>query len=199
MEYIFPGFDSCFHYPLVRNTITLGEVTRQHAGRSYHNITHLRQLWLAVEKLQPTEDLEVLFLATIFHDWFTGIPQAEERSLSIALDRIIGLSEAQQTLLSDLILATRHTTPLSSTHVSICLFKDADLSILGSSREIYQEYLTNVRQEYQHLSDTAWNAGRTQFVSQLLQAPRLFTSNLGIQLWETQARLNLKSELTHAI
>jgi predicted metal-dependent HD superfamily phosphohydrolase len=70
-----------------------------------------------------------------------------------------------------------------------------DLAILGAEPRVYREYAAAVRQEYAHLSDEAWRAGRAAVLERLLEADPLYPdADFRAQL-EEPARRNMESEL----
>ena len=72
---------------------------------------------------------------------------------------------------------------------------DADLAILASEAVSYADYTARVRQEYAHISDDVFRAGRAAVLKGLLSLPALFHTTLGAAQWEAPARANLTSEL----
>jgi predicted metal-dependent HD superfamily phosphohydrolase len=75
------------------------------------------------------------------------------------------------------------------------LLCDADLSVLGQDSQRYADYARRIRAEYAHVPDPAFREGRAAILQQLLALPALFRRPDLATRWESQARLNLRSEL----
>jgi predicted metal-dependent HD superfamily phosphohydrolase len=72
---------------------------------------------------------------------------------------------------------------------------DADLAILASTPERYDEYVQDVRREYASLDDTTFRRGRAAVLRALLSAPSLFHTPAARAAWEAAARANVTREL----
>jgi predicted metal-dependent HD superfamily phosphohydrolase len=93
------------------------------------------------------------------------------------------------------ILATKgHTV---STDNDTNLFTDADLSILGESWELYQEYFQKIRKEYAIYPDAVYNPGRTKVLNHFLSMERIFKTDIFHEKFELNAKNNLTRELVH--
>jgi len=75
------------------------------------------------------------------------------------------------------------------------LLCDADLSVLGGEPGPYARYLAAVREDYAHIGDADFAAGRAAVVRQLLALDPLFHTERARQLWLDAARRNLQGEL----
>ena len=73
---------------------------------------------------------------------------------------------------------------------------DADLSILGSTPERYQEYTEEVRREYEHVPDAFFRGARAAILDHFLARPRLYASDAFYARFERQARENMARELS---
>jgi predicted metal-dependent HD superfamily phosphohydrolase len=72
---------------------------------------------------------------------------------------------------------------------------DADLSILCAAADEYAAYAAAVRDEYAHVPDADFKAGRATILRELLALPRLFATERGHDRWETRARRNVEGEI----
>jgi predicted metal-dependent HD superfamily phosphohydrolase len=72
---------------------------------------------------------------------------------------------------------------------------DADLSVLASDPANYAVYASAVREEYGHLSDAEFTAGRIAVLERLLALPELFRLPAVAADWTPRARANLMAEL----
>ena len=75
------------------------------------------------------------------------------------------------------------------------LLSDADLSVLGGHPEAYARYRAAVREDFAHIGDADFSAGRAAVVRRLLQLDPLFHTERGRGLWLAAARRNLLGEL----
>jgi predicted metal-dependent HD superfamily phosphohydrolase len=75
------------------------------------------------------------------------------------------------------------------------LLCDADLSVLGGEPEPYARYVAAVREDYAHIGDADFAAGRAAVVRQLLSLDPLFHTERARKLWLDAARRNLQGEL----
>ncbi|GGL07074.1 hypothetical protein Sme01_12060 [Sphaerisporangium melleum] len=70
---------------------------------------------------------------------------------------------------------------------------DADLAVLAGPG--YDAYARAVRQEYRHVPDDAFRAGRARVLDGLLALPSLYRTPPARERWEAAARRNLRAEL----
>jgi predicted metal-dependent HD superfamily phosphohydrolase len=151
--------------------------------RCYHTVRHLRAVLGALTRwcgpiLPPS-----LLLAALWHDAVYD-PKAhdnEEQSAALVFD-----PRAQQ-----LILATKKHEPLDDGE-DMRLLLDADLWILGAPPRTYWCYARLIRQEYCHVPDDAYRAGRAAVLERFLQRPRLYFGTFPER--EARARTNLQAE-----
>ena len=91
-------------------------------------------------------------------------------------------------------LTTRHNVEDGDRNGA--LLCDADLAILGTAPERYAEYAAEVRDEYGHVHDDMFRAGRIAVLQGLLELPRLYRLPALYDAWEVRARANLAGEIT---
>jgi predicted metal-dependent HD superfamily phosphohydrolase len=174
-----------------------------HPGRGYHDIRHLAEVLDRLDELvhQPIAaevDERVVRLAAWFHDAVhQGSPEDEERSAVLAEQslRDAGLRDPEVAEVARLVRLTRDHTPPDG-DLAGGLLCDADLAILASPPERYQEYATDVRTEYLHVTETAFREGRAAVLEALLAKPTLFHTPRAQARWEEAARANVARELT---
>jgi predicted metal-dependent HD superfamily phosphohydrolase len=160
--------------------------------RSYHDLRHLTEVLNHLELL-GCADVTVL-LAAWFHDAvYDARPAAESRSAQWA-ERALPDPPAGE--VARLVLITEHHRPAPGDERGATLC-DADLAILAAEPARYSEYLRGVREEYGHLSDAAFRAGRVAVLHDLVDRPALFLTECGRDLWEARARSNIVTELAH--
>ncbi len=168
--------------------------------RHYHTLSHLVALFDCLE-LYADEigDPSRLALAAWYHDCVYD-PKAkdnEEKSAERATNELRALGA--HTLLIDrvakLILATKNHLGATGGDYDDDVFLDADFAILGAPEAAYRQYVEGVREEYAHLSDDEWKAGRMAFLERIVLAPRIFRTGVFEGAYAAQARANIKREL----
>lgn len=189
-EAIMPGHDALF-------LDLLDRWSEPH--RHYHGCTHLLSVLESLDLLtEPTDPPRAVLLAAWFHDAvYAGIPgQDEEESARLAEDRLrqAGLPSAEAAEVARLVLLTSDHRPGPGDGAG-ALLCDADLSILGGEPDEYARYLAAVRQDYAHVGDADFAAGRAAVVRRLLELDPLFHTPRAKELWLDAARRNLEGEL----
>jgi predicted metal-dependent HD superfamily phosphohydrolase len=169
------------------------------SGRGYHDGRHLTEVLSRLEELQEHAafDHPSVILAAWFHDGvYDGQPDDEERSATWAESSLpsCGVEDEVVAEVSRLVRLTSHHRPVASDRNG-CALSDADLAILASSPSRYSEYARAVRQEYAHVSEVLFRAGRTAILGDLLAKPTLFHTEYAIDNWEVTARANVSAEL----
>ena len=167
--------------------------------RRYHSRTHLLAVLEALDLLTgPTDPPRTVLLAAWFHDAvYRGIAgQDEEESARLAEDRLAhaGLGAAEVEEVARLVRMTAEHHPATGDEAA-ALLSDADLSVLGGGPAAYARYLAAVRQDFAHIGDDDFAAGRAAVVRQLLELDPLFHTRRGQALWLETARRNLRGEL----
>ena len=161
--------------------------------RGYHDTRHLSEVLDRVDELLGAgahADRLVVVLAAWFHDAvYEGTPDDEERSAQWAEQ---ALPEPTASAVARLVRMTATHTP---TDAEGAVLSDADLAILASPQERYDEYAAAVREEYAHVPDEAFRAGRAAVLRDLAAKEHLFHTAHARAQWEAPARANLSSEL----
>ncbi|MDE8669480.1 DUF4031 domain-containing protein [Pseudarthrobacter sp. H3Y2-7] len=189
-ESIMPGHDALFLDLLDR----WGEEHRR-----YHGRTHLLAVLEALDLLtDPADPPRTVLLAAWFHDAvYRGVAgQDEEESARLAEVRLsgTGLPPAEVAEVARLVLLTSDHRPEPGDDDG-ALLCDADLSVLGGEPEAYARYVAAVREDYAHVGDADFAAGRAAVVRHLLELDPLFHSQRARELWLDAARRNLRGEL----
>jgi predicted metal-dependent HD superfamily phosphohydrolase len=187
---ILPDHDSLFLDLLDR----WGEEHRKYHGRT-HLLAVLEALDLLTEQAHPPRSV---ILAAWFHDAvYRGIAdQDEEESARLAEDRLLdaGLSEDEAYEVGRLVRLTADHSPEPGDDDG-ALLCDADLSVLGGEPRAYGRYVAAVREDFAHIGDADFAAGRAAVVRRLLDLDPLFHTARGRELWLDAARRNLRGEL----
>lgn len=167
-------------------------------GRHYHTLTHLQNLLdILTEVKGRIEDWDVVLFALFYHDiiYKPTSNNNEEKSAQLAVQRLSGIPFPKEKIdkCQFMILATKtHTV---STDNDTNYFTDADLSILGQSRNAYITYTQQVRKEYSIYPDFLYNPERKKVLQHFLQMDRIFKTEYYFEKFERQARENLHLEL----
>jgi len=167
--------------------------------RYYHNLLHLRQLITLLEThREHIRDKATLLWAIFFHDIIYNVlyKDNEERSAKAAAAYLsqIGYPPEKIMLVSEFIYATKtHINTLNSPDLDY--FLDFDLHILGASPEVYREYAQQIRKEYAIYHDQVYNPGRKKVLRHFLEMPGIFRTPVFRELYEENARRNLRAEL----
>jgi predicted metal-dependent HD superfamily phosphohydrolase len=167
--------------------------------RTYHGRTHLLAVLEALDLLaEPAEPHRTVLLAAWFHDAvYRGVAgQDEEESARLAEVRLAhaGLPAVEVDEVARLVRMTAEHRPEPG-DAAAALLSDADLSVLGGDPAAYARYLAAVRQDFAHIGDDDFAAGRAAVVRQLLALDPLFHTPRGRDLWLEPARRNLQGEL----
>ncbi|GEP35762.1 hypothetical protein NSZ01_35300 [Nocardioides szechwanensis] len=188
-------------WPLPGGTDLRDELLAAYAdpARGYHDTRHLTEV---LERLDELAGSGVSFdqlpvrLAAWFHDAvYDGERDAEERSAVWAEAALPGLVE--RTVVAEVARLVR----LTETHrpepddLAGGALSDADLAILSSGPERYEEYVATVRVDYAHVPDDLFVTGRVAVLRDLLAKTNLFHTAYARATWEAPARANVEAEL----
>ena len=166
--------------------------------RRYHDLAHLAAVLGIVDQLAgAAADPTAVRLAAWYHDVAYDPQRSDNEEVSAARARIglLGLvDDATVTEVQRLVLLTagHDPAPGDANGAVLC---DADLAVLASPPEAYAAYASAVREEYAHLSDEAFTAGRTAVLEGLLALPALYRLPGTSARWTGRARANLTAEL----
>jgi predicted metal-dependent HD superfamily phosphohydrolase len=166
--------------------------------RAYHNLEHiiaslgeLDQFYAAGQASQPA-----VALALFYHDAVYDPRASDNEMQSAALaGRDLGrlLPAPLMADITRLILVTDHRRPAMQRDEQLIV--DSDLSILGRPAEEFARYDAAIREEYSHVPEKAYRAGRTRILQQFLDRPRLYRTEFFFEQYEAKARVNLINAL----
>ena len=170
--------------------------------RRYHDERHLEDVLLALNQLAvrgETLAVETL-LAAWFHDavYLGASGGADERaSAALAVSSLseFELNPALVAAVSSLIVATTPGHDVGDADPPLAHLLDADLAIFAASPTRYAQYAAAVREEYAHVPDADFAAGRSRILSAYLAQPAIYRTPAAAGLWETRARANLEREI----
>ena len=172
----------------------LGRWSEPH--RRYHNAEHLEAVLGRLDQLGGAT--VAVTLAAWYHDavYDPARDDNEAASAALALATLPGLGVDQATV-SEVgrlvkLTATHRPEPADRAGALLC---DADVAVLGGTREEYAAYRLAVRAEYGGLDEPSWRRGRSSVLRSLLDRDPLFSTAEGRRRWEQAARANLGGEL----
>ena len=164
-------------------------------GRHYHNLTHIEDSLAAlarVENISPL-DREILCAAIWWHDVVYDATRADNEELSARL--------AEQHVRPDLRQEVGRLIRLTKTHDVQAgdrlgaILISIDLSILGAEPARYDAYAAAIRQEFIHVPEGDYRAGRANVLGQFAARPVIFPDAAFAARYDRQARENLAREL----
>ena len=190
-----PGYDTCLVEAELRARSAYAE-----PHRHYHDERHLDDCLWHLDQLHGLSERErrLLRWALLWHDAVYDPERTdnEERSAEIAFNELTScnLEESTAREVARLILLTKGHRVQDKDRLG-ALMVSIDLSILGSDEDRYLGYVRGVREEYAHVPDEAWRAGRSAVLERLLAADPLFADAQFRERFEAPARRNMKQEL----
>ena len=168
--------------------------------RRYHDVEHLAEVLDGVDALAPfARDVAAVRLAAWFHDAvYEGSPGDDEQSSADLAEQVLtelGVPAHRVGEVRRLVLLTARHDPAAGDDDGAVLC-DADLAILASEPQRYGRYVRGVRDEYSHVPEELFRAGRAAVLRALDAAPQLYRTAAARERWEAAARANLATELT---
>ena len=163
--------------------------------RRYHDVEHLATVLSIVDELEAPAEVR---LAAWYHDAVYDPRSAdnEERSARLAVDALTALGVAPNQV-DEVARLVRLTAghEVRDGDVNGALLCDADLAVLARSTDGYDRYAAAIREEYSHVPEDAFRAGRAAVLRHLLDLPALYRLPRLRDRWEEPARANLRREL----
>jgi predicted metal-dependent HD superfamily phosphohydrolase len=90
-------------------------------------------------------------------------------------------------------MATRHEAPATTPDAQLVV--DIDLSILGTSEEIYDRFEANVRKEHRWVPSMIFRRKRAEILESFLARPTIYSTKPFAERYEARARRNLASAI----
>jgi predicted metal-dependent HD superfamily phosphohydrolase len=169
--------------------------------RRYHDVTHLAAILDVVDRHAAlAQHPDRVRLAAWLHDAVydpraaTGANERDSAVLATGLLTSLGIAPAVATDVAMLVALTDGHAAADADPDG-ALLCDADLAILAADPERYAAYAAAVRDEYAHVPDDAFRAGRARILRALLDLPSIYRLPPLRHVWEARARANLTSEL----
>jgi predicted metal-dependent HD superfamily phosphohydrolase len=148
-------------------------------GRHYHNLAHIEDCLGALARVDNLSALEreILSEAIWWHDVVYDATRADNEELSARL--------AEQHVREDLRQDVGRLIRLTKTHAVQpgdrlgAILISIDLSILGAEPARYDAYAAAIRQEFIHVPDGDYRAGRAKVLGQFAARPVIFPDTTG--------------------
>lgn len=169
--------------------------------RCYHAMAHIED---CLTQVRASTDLtadqrDLLETAIWFHDAIYDPIRNDNEAASADLAREhLSADEADPTFIAEverlILLTAGHSVSdgdaLGARLVSI------DLSILGAEPARYDAYARAIREEYAHVPEPLYRAGRAAIMGRFLESPALYADPVWAERYEAQARANIAREIT---
>lgn len=168
--------------------------------RRYHTMTHVEDCLAQVAGSTDMDETQraLMHAAIWFHDAIYDPTRSdnEAESAKLAAGRLAA-ADAEQAFIDEvvrLILLTAGHSVQADDAIGARLVS-IDLSILGAEADRYDAYADAIREEYAHVPEPLYRAGRAAILGRFLESEALFADPLWAERYETQARANLTREI----
>ena len=167
--------------------------------RRYHDLNHLAAVLGLVDELAAAAaDADAVRLAAWYHDVVYDPARTDNEQVSAERARaglrgLVPDERLAEVVRLVLLTAGHDPEPGDADGAVLC---DADLAVLASEPDRYAVYASAIREEYGHLTDAEFTAGRIAVLERLLALPELYRVPTVAAEWTLRARANLTAELT---
>jgi predicted metal-dependent HD superfamily phosphohydrolase len=170
------------------------EASYAEPARAYHTAGHIRDCLAQFDPSRHTalrpDEVEA---AIWFHDavYLPGASDNEDRSAGLArttlADAGAPLDRAQR--IAELVLATQHLAiPREPDAALLC---DIDLSILGRTPDVFDEFERRIREEYAWVPEPVYRGARAEILAGFLRRRSIFQTDFFRDRYEAPAKANL--------
>lgn len=187
-------------------------------GRDYHNLDHIDFGLEYLDSISVAKHLKDLIeFAWFYHDVELNVSDPEMYSAFCAQKALCPSMEpslnetaiSTKSMVTKLILATKHKGDENQTYTyEEKIIRKMDLFVLAHNNKEYDEYASNVKEEYYHNMvnvdktcasrfefETTWVKGRIEFLNEMLDKPYIFPEDSENKNIEEAARKNMKREM----
>lgn len=197
---IYGHFVEAWHRSGARDFPEFSEVVERYLEphRAYHSLEHVFEClrWFQMSRELAEHPPEVA-LALIYHDVVYDPRRVdnEERSAQMfrAHAHASGLPDSSIERVAALI---EGTATHQARDADAALVNDIDLAVLGSSPRAFARYEERIRDEYAHVDELAFRAGREAVLRSFLESTSIYATPFFSKRLETQARRNLSRSLS---
>ncbi|WP_420971831.1 phosphohydrolase [Bradyrhizobium sp. B120] len=164
-------------------------------GRHYHNLAHIEDSLAALARVDglSAAEHEILSEAIWWHDvvYDPTRPDNEERSAQLAEQHVrAGIGGEVGRLIR---LTKTHDVQIGDRLGAILI--SIDLSILGAEPARYDAYAAAIRQEFIHVADADYRAGRAKVLRHFAARQVIFPDAGFDAIYDRRARDNLAREI----
>jgi len=164
-------------------------------GRHYHNLAHIEDCLAALARVEglSANEREILSEAIWWHDVVYDPTRSDNEELSAQLaERHVRADISGE--VGRLIRLTRTHDVKADDRLGAILIS-IDLSILGAEPPRYDAYAAAIRQEFIHVSDADYRAGRAAVLRRFAGRPAIYPDASFAAKYDRRARDNLAREL----
>lgn len=168
--------------------------------RRYHSLSHIEDCLGELEAVPGLTADERLTLeqALWWHDAVYDPTRTDNEAQSATLAERelaeIGATDEQRAEVSRLILLTRGHAVEPGDKLG-ALMISIDLAILGRRPADYDRYAAQIRQEYAHVPEPLYRAGRAAVMRRFLEAETIYPDPAFAARFEVEARANIAREI----
>ena len=163
-------------------------------GRHYHNLAHIEDCLDALARVDLSAvEREILSEAIWWHDVVYDATRSDNEELSAQLAEQHVREDLRQEV-GRLIRLTKTQDVQPGDRLGAILIS-IDLSILGAEPARYDAYAAAIRQEFIHVPERDYRAGRAKVLGQFAGRPVIFPDTAFAARYDRQARENLAREL----
>ena len=164
-------------------------------GRHYHNLAHIEDCLAVLAQIEglSASEREILSEAIWWHDVVYDPTRFDNEELSAQL--------AERHVRADISSEVGRLIRLTKTHEVKAddrlgaILISIDLSILGAEPAHYDAYAAAIRQEFIHVSDADYRAGRAAVLRRFAARPVIYPDSHFAATYDRRARANLAREL----
>ncbi len=164
-------------------------------GRDYHNLSHIEDCLVALSCVDglSVAERDILTEAIWWHDVVYDPTRSDNEELSAQLaERHVRADIGHE--VGRLIRLTKTHEVKADDHLGAILIS-IDLSILGAEPERYDAYAAAIRQEFIHVSNADYRAGRASVLRRFAARPVIYPDAGFAAKYDRRARDNLAREL----
>ena len=163
--------------------------------RHYHDIRHVADCLREFDAVRhlaenPGAIESAIFFHDVVYDGRRTDNEEQSAELAAATLRRLGADERFVDEVRQLILFTRHDLEPDTPDGKLMV--DIYLASMALPAERFDENSRRIRNEYLHVADDAFAAGRNEMLGGLLKRPRIYYTSTFAERYERRARENLE-------
>lgn len=164
-------------------------------GRHYHNLAHIEDCLAALAQVEglSVSEREILSEAIWWHDVVYDPMRRDNEELSAQLAERHVRADIRHAVGRLIRLTKSHDVKADDRLGAILI--SIDLSILGAEPARYDAYAAAIRQEFIHVSDNDFRAGRAAVLRRFAARPVIYPDAGFAAKYDRRARENLAREL----